>query len=792
MSGKDSAIDLTEEAARLEQEIRGFFDTLVEEGVPAMQAMDIMWIQMQDSILDTVNRYIQLGLAIPASVQALVDWAVGAGYATINAQGLYESLLEVEDAAGKVSGAFAEGQQMWTDIIEKGVNLADTLLGLGTELLKTKSTADAQATAWKILGDDIIDVANEYHDMGLELPPLIQAALDYAEALGLVSISSEGVVTATRSMIDVLQEGRNLFDSVGESAVALGDKIYGWALQAIERLGIDMTNTGDVARLQSLAWGLFSDEIVRNTNAIIMNGEAIEDYTYLNLALQYALANGLVVLNKTTGLYEMVKDTVEKVTKEVDNNTKSVAKQLTRYEELREELRALRKEASEVIKDINRLKKAGATASETIIILGKDISSAIEHLKQMGKEVPQVLKLYDALMKLQDAEEVTAELLAVIEELFGPVVAGYIKNSSDAIEAYKAELERLTDLQGDLERMEEQFLKTGEASDEMLEVFRQFGNEEDILGLGEQLQGLRALRGEFTSLREELQKLLPAEEDMFDNFLKTGEVTRELSTKIREAGGDLAAFTEFSGAKKLKDDFDKVFAQFEKTGDITGQTINVLKQFGKEEDILGLIKMASDQDLTLKELMGRSADVRDRVNKIFSDVSRTINEKFTGSIHDTIGEIEDMEDVLTNRMEQVANTIVQEFQKVGAKIEEVMLRIQTAIENTTRFQIELIDQLIKAGAVFPTTSTVPTNTSAFTPYSSRWTPPQSTTTNVQVTATFTPTITIPIEATGTLNTEDLIDLIRDQIEPQLLADLRLNTNQFAQELASEISRVIEE
>jgi TP901 family phage tail tape measure protein len=116
--------------------------------------------------------------------------------------------------------SFERGGLIWLDIIQKGDDLASMLYGLGTELLKTKDAGEAQRIAWDLLGGEILRLRDQYELMGLELPPLIQLALDWAEANGMLEGSLSGVDEAienTKQEIkEITTEGKTFLEVMGE------------------------------------------------------------------------------------------------------------------------------------------------------------------------------------------------------------------------------------------------------------------------------------------------------------------------------------------------------------------------------------------------------------------------------------------------------------------------------------------------------------------------------------------------------------------------------------------------
>ncbi len=91
------------------------------------------------------------------------------------------------------------------------------------------------------------------------------------------------------------------------------------------------------------------------------------------------------------------------------------------------------------------------------------------------------------------------------------------------------------------------FIQTGVLSDELKTKFDEINPalSEFTANTSEQLKGLQALQVEFAGLGQALADLLPKQASWIEAFLRTGDLTDEIRTKINELGGDVSKFEAF-------------------------------------------------------------------------------------------------------------------------------------------------------------------------------------------------------------------------------------------------------
>jgi hypothetical protein len=144
-----------------------------------------------------------LGQAYGIASGYMVYWGESAGKAAEKAAELTDEMRALAYwGVDPTMEAFAQGERIWTNIVERGNDLATMLYGLGAKLLETKDVTEAQRIAWDLLGGEILLLRDQYQAMGLQLPELIQQALNYAEANKLIG---EGALTAAAG-IDAMNE----------------------------------------------------------------------------------------------------------------------------------------------------------------------------------------------------------------------------------------------------------------------------------------------------------------------------------------------------------------------------------------------------------------------------------------------------------------------------------------------------------------------------------------------------------------------------------------------------------
>jgi hypothetical protein len=238
------------------------------------EAQEMTWKLLGGDILSLANSYIELGRPdlIPPIIQATLDWAEANEHARRSADGLYHSV-------GELSAAYQEGANIWKNFSQSAWDLQDKLMGLGDALLEEFDVATAQRMAWEFLGDEIISTANAYEAVNRELPPVIQAALEFAKAAGYIQrntegawVAVEGLTEAFRGLNEQQMKGLDAWNDTLTVTQDLADFIEGWQIGAIETLGIDVGDAEQVAKLGLLTWNKFGDQIISKANEMIDSG----------------------------------------------------------------------------------------------------------------------------------------------------------------------------------------------------------------------------------------------------------------------------------------------------------------------------------------------------------------------------------------------------------------------------------------------------------------------------------------------------------------------------------------
>lgn len=245
------------------------------EGIAALKeagASDSQVIQLIGAdIINLVDAADKLNVTVPDSVQAMYDLA---------------------KASDDVSEGFKAGQKIWTDFAAKGATLNDELVGLGTELLKTMDKADAQSAAWRLLGGDVISLANSYEDVGQAIPPVVQMSLDYAEANGLIARNADNAWEAVgklnveltkltkgqQAAADFLSQGKDLANEIQDLGQYLLDS------------GVSAENAA------TIGWSQYGKSIIDVTNALIEGKQPID--WRIQQMLEWAQAAGLAALGE--------------------------------------------------------------------------------------------------------------------------------------------------------------------------------------------------------------------------------------------------------------------------------------------------------------------------------------------------------------------------------------------------------------------------------------------------------------------------------------------------------------
>ena len=90
--------------------------------------------------------------------------------------------------------------------------------------------------------------------------------------------------------------------------------------------------------------------------------------------------------------------------------------------------------------------------------------------------------------------------------------------------------------------------------------------------------------------RDAVQSSITPTQTMYDKFLSTGEITREMSDQIRQLGGNLKDFQAYAGLSKTNKDFADLVQHFRETGDVLPGLRKAFTDFGG--DLTALDKAA--------------------------------------------------------------------------------------------------------------------------------------------------------------------------------------------------------
>jgi hypothetical protein len=113
----------------------------------------------------------------------------------------------------------------------------------------------------------------------------------------------------------------------------------------------------------------------------------------------------------------------------------------------------------------------------------------------------------------------------------------------------------------------------------------------------EQLDKARASAAKWTELKPVIDGLsglkaaleqvaATAETSIYQSFLDTGKMTDELAAKIKEFGGDLAAFEKLSGLVSIRNEFETLRDTFLQTREVTDRLREIFTQFGGNLKVL--------------------------------------------------------------------------------------------------------------------------------------------------------------------------------------------------------------
>jgi TP901 family phage tail tape measure protein len=231
--GAESAKSLLSSSLDLSDNIQGFAQHLLDEGIPAMQAQDIVWKQFGKTILDHVNSMNDLGLTVDWRIMQMVEWAMQAGMVTLAEDGLNYVLKE----QGKILSA---GEQRWASYKGQMLDVNDVfefaaamMADLGISMDDQARVMSAQRLAWELYGNQVISTAQFQKTFIGEIDHGLKIMLEWALAFGDLN-------EQTRELISNLLNLSNTASSVLPDTQAFTDpydflgQAYNYAQQATQ------------------------------------------------------------------------------------------------------------------------------------------------------------------------------------------------------------------------------------------------------------------------------------------------------------------------------------------------------------------------------------------------------------------------------------------------------------------------------------------------------------------------------------------------------------------------------
>jgi hypothetical protein len=228
------------------------------------------------------------------------------------------------------------------------------------------------------------------------------------------------------------------------------------------------------------------------------------------------------------------------------------------------------------------------------------------------------------------------------------------------------------------------FIKTGKMSDEFASAITKAGGSFQMFTeAAGKIQGLQGVRTEFQSLNDEIKKLLPQQTTMIQNFLTTGVVTAEMAAKIKLAGGNLADFQKFADVKKVKDGFQGLIDTFTQTGQISGDLVKTIQQYGGPQtmaQLQNLQKLMQQSGFNMKDLSDTSTAAGKALKDLFDATSTGINKAFTDSatkLSDTLDKMDQNLGAAIGKLQTAMVTMIND-------LINVILKIPGAAEQATK------------------------------------------------------------------------------------------------------------
>ena len=196
-----------------------------------------------------------------------------------------------------------------------------------------------------------------------------------------------------------------------------------------------------------------------------------------------------------------------------------------------------------------------------------------------------------------------------------------------------AKAEALKKATENLKTLGAQFIETGHMSDEFAKAVTDAGGSVSFFNrMAGEVERLQGLRNELGSLKQMIDSLVPRTKTWQEQFLETGEITEEMAKKIRQAGGDINQFKKFAEMKGVKTQFESLVEEFEKTGVASDKLLEMIKEFGGNDAMQAfedLMDQAKASGKTSGELAKASDSSAKSIQAAFDSTSKGINQAFT-------------------------------------------------------------------------------------------------------------------------------------------------------------------
>ena len=126
----------------------------------------------------------------------------------------------------------------------------------------------------------------------------------------------------------------------------------------------------------------------------------------------------------------------------------------------------------------------------------------------------------------------------------------------------------------------EEFNETGIISQRLADIIGEAGGNLADFQAAAKIGGLTEFKGEIDSLKKSIDALLPKQKAWHELFLETGELSKEAAKNIKEAGGNIEDFENFSEIKTVQEEFNRLVAEMDETGRVSKDLLNLLIEFG--------------------------------------------------------------------------------------------------------------------------------------------------------------------------------------------------------------------